>query len=114
MFKLPVVEEALKRGAYRVELLNAFMAEGRRWESRSARKEHVDELGDTIKRGEDYFCRDNGRVHEVRRLSPRSMDQVLRVVFQDNCAATDFAKHFIKHDDDRWAEVIAGMRDSAE
>ena len=61
MYFLKSVEEALKRGELSVDLLNAVVHhDSLGWRMTSARKAHIDEFGDQIKRGEDYHRRESG------------------------------------------------------
>ena len=86
MYFLKSVEEALRRGELSVDLLNAVVHhDSLGWRMTSARKTHIDEFGDEIKRGEDYYRRESGpEVVDVFRLSVHSMNKVLRVLFEWN------------------------------
>ncbi|HYJ98194.1 MAG TPA: hypothetical protein VEX14_09035 [Burkholderiaceae bacterium] len=102
MYFLKVVEEALKRGELSVDLLNAVVHhDSLGWRMTSARKAHIDEFGDEIKRGEDYYRRESGpEVVDVLRLSVRSMDKVLRVLFEWNNGGLAMAKLVLRERDD--------------
>ena len=102
MYLLKSVEEALKRGELSVDLLNAVVHhDSLGWRMTSARKTHIDEFGDEIKRGEDYYRRESGsEVVDVFRLSVRSMDKVLRVLFEWNPGGLAMAKLVLKERDD--------------
>ena len=102
MYFLKVVEEALKRGELSVDLLNAVVHhDSLGWRITSARKAHIDEFGDEIKRGEDYYRRESGpEVVDVLRLSVRSMDKVLRVLFEWNNGGLAMAKLVLRERDD--------------
>lgn len=102
MYFLKFVEEALKRGELSVDLLNAVVHhDSLGWRMTSARKAHVDEFGDEIKRGEDYYRRESGpEVVDVLRLSVRSMDKVLRVLFEWNNGGLAMAKLVLRERDD--------------
>jgi hypothetical protein len=102
MYFLKSVEEALKRGELSVELLNAVVHhDSLGWRVTSARTAHIDEFGDEIKLGEDYYRRESGpEVVDVFRLSARSMDKVLRVLFEWNNWGLAMAKLVLKERDD--------------
>jgi hypothetical protein len=102
MYFLKFVEEALKRGELSVDLLNAVVHhDSLGWRMTSARKAHIDEFGDEIKRGEDYYRRESGpEVVDVLRLSVRSMDKVLRVLFEWNNGGLAMAKLVLRERDD--------------
>ena len=102
MYFLKFVEEALKRGELSVDLLNAVVHhDSLGWRMTSARKTHIDEFGDEIKRGEDYYRRESGpEVVDVFRLSVRSMDKVLRVLFEWNNGGLAMAKLVLRERDD--------------
>ena len=102
MYFLKFVEEALKRGELSVDLLNAVVHhDSLGWRMTSARKAHVDEFGDEIKRGEDYYRRESGpEVVDVLRLSVRSMDKDLRVLFEWNNGGLAMAKLVLRERDD--------------
>ena len=102
MYFLKSVEEALRRGELSVDLLNAVVHhDSLGWRMTSARKTHIDEFGDEIKRGEDYYRRESGpEVVDVFRLSVRSMDKVLRVLFEWNNGGLAMAKLVLRERDD--------------
>jgi hypothetical protein len=102
MYFLKSVEEALKRGELSVDLLNAVVHhDSLGWRITSARRTHIDEFGDEIKRGEDYYRRESGpEVVDVFRLSVRSMDKVLRVLFEWNNEGLAMAKLVLRERDD--------------
>lgn len=102
MYFLRSVKEALKRGELSVDLLNAVVHhDSLGWRVTSARKAHIDEFGDEIKRGEDYYRRESGpEVVDVFRLSARSMDKVLRVLFEWNNGGMEMAKLVLRERDD--------------
>jgi hypothetical protein len=102
MYFLKSVEEALRRGELSVDLLNAVVHhDSLGWRMTSARKTHIDEFGDEIKRGEDYYRRESGPdVVDVFRLSARSMDKVLRVLFEWNNGGMAMARLVLKERDD--------------
>ena len=102
MYFLKSVEEALKRGELSVDLLNAVVHhDSLGWRITSARRTHIDEFGDEIKRGEDYYRRESGpEVVDVFRLSVRSMDKVLRVLFEWNNGGLAMAKLVLRERDD--------------
>jgi hypothetical protein len=101
MYFLKSVEEALKRGELSVDLLNAVVHhDSLGWRITSARRTHIDEFGDEIKRGEDYYRRESGpEVVDVFRLSVRSMDKVLRVLFEWNNGGLAMAKLVLRERD---------------
>jgi hypothetical protein len=71
------------------------------WRMTSARTAHIDEFGDEIKRGEDYYRRESGpEVVDVLRLSVRSMDKVLRVLFEWNNGGLAMAKLVLRERDE--------------
>ena len=108
MYFLKSVEEALKRGELSVDLLNAVVHhDSLGWRVTSARIAHIDEFGDEIKRGEDYYRRESGpEVVDVFRLSVRSMDKVLRVLFEWNNWGLAMAKLVLKERDDNMREAL--------
>ncbi len=121
MYFLKSVEEALRRGELSVDLLNAIVHhDSLGWRITSARKTHVDEFGDEIKRGEDYYRRESGpEVVDVFRLSVRSMDKILRVLFEWNNGGLAIAKLVLRERDasiraalDRLDEVQRNEKES--
>ena len=121
MYFLRSVKEALNRGELSVELLNAVVHhDSLGWRVTSARKAHIDEFGDEIKRGEDYYRRESGpEVVDVFRLSARSMDKVLRVLFEWNNWGLAMAKLVLRERDasiraalDRLDEVQRNEKES--
>ena len=121
MYFLKFVEEALRRGELSVDLLNAVVHhDSLGWRMTSARKTHIDEFGDEIKRGEDYYRRESGpEVVDVFRLSVRSMDKVLRVLFEWNNGGLAMAKLVLRERDasiraalDRLDEVQQNEKES--
>ena len=101
MYFLKSVEAALRRGELSVDLLNAVVHhDSLGWRMTSARKTHIDEFGDEIKRGEEYYRRESGpEVVDVLRLSVRSMDKVLRVLFEWNNGGLAMAKLVLRERD---------------
>jgi hypothetical protein len=121
MYFLKSVEEALRRGELSVDLLNAVVHhDSLGWRMTSARKTHIDEFGDEIKRGEDYYRRESGpEVVDVFRLSVHSMNKVLRVLFEWNNGGLTIAKLVLRERDagiraalDRLDEVERNEKES--
>jgi len=68
-----------------LERFNAFIGNGWRWETTTARKEHVDEFGVTIARNDTYFRRQYAPgFGAVRVLSRKSIEKVLGLVLECN------------------------------
>jgi hypothetical protein len=68
-----------------VERLNALTDEWHPWEWTHARKQHADWFGDRIQPGEEYLKRRYGEAHHAYvKLSSRSLDRVLFVLFGAN------------------------------
>ena len=104
------VEEALNRGDYPVALLNAFMTRYGQWNRQTANKDHTDEFGDLVKRGEHYYSRQiGGGFGDVSKVSAGSMEKVLRIVFQANGAGLGLAKELLKEKDDAMLDVARRM-----
>lgn len=57
----------------------------KRWEYVEARKEHIDEFGDSIQKGDLYLRRyREGFAYDVFKISRRSMETVLEMLFLNN------------------------------
>jgi len=108
--RLSTVEEAIAADEYHVDLVNAFFSPSElEWRAHRAAKSHVDLFGDIIEKNEPYYTRYVGgsdRDKTNPKLSIRSMDKVLRVVFQGNPAGISVARHFIKKKDDAWEDLL--------
>jgi len=63
------------------------------WDGKQARKNHIDDFGIEIKRGDGYFCRNIGG-WEYQRLSSSSMDGLLNILFSHNEGLVDFVDRF--------------------
>jgi len=114
-FNLPAVDEALKRDEYPVELLNALMLPSGGWKRVNTRKEHTDQFGDKIARGDVYYHRHVGRsIMDVAKLSTRSMDKMLRVVFEGDFVIIGHAQHMLKLQDERFKKLIERLDESPE
>ena len=68
-----------------LEALNGLHHELSQWQGTSATKDHVDEFGDTINSGDNYYSRPlGGSVSAVLKLSRRSMETLLDCLFSTN------------------------------
>lgn len=68
------------------------------WKATRASKDHVDDFGDKIKRGEVHYTRYYPPAfHNVERLSRKSMEAVLYVLFRNNLEIKTFAEALREH-----------------
>ena len=76
-----------------------------KWEYVEARKQHTDEFGRTVEKGEVYFTRHRGGFgYDVFKVSRRSMEKILELLFVNNepfLAYTRELKAKLKKQDDR-------------
>lgn len=68
----------------RVEMLNMIQDQVSKWREVKARKEHVDEFGVKITKNELYYKRELGSSYDYIKLSRKSMDKFLYVLFNRN------------------------------
>lgn len=69
----------------RLAMLNALTDVDFQWQWRTARKNHIDEFGDAVRAGEQYFRRDCvGAYHDVIKMSRASMEKLLEAMFRGN------------------------------
>ncbi len=72
-------EEELSKN---IDLLNALLNPYREWRYTTAKKDHEDLFGVTIKEGEGYFKRDYGQAwDDVIKMSRESMDKFIHCLF---------------------------------
>jgi hypothetical protein len=87
--------------------LNALGNPYSNWSYIQARKVHVDELGDQILNGEIYFKRSYGVAYnDVFKLSRRSMDKVLFLLFNGNFYLQTIADQFIMKEFEKLSVAI--------
>jgi len=93
----------------RLDCLNALygikLHGAERWKYVEARKQHTDEFGRTVEKGEVYFTRHRGGFgYDVFKVSRRSMEKILELLFINNepfLAYTRELKAKLKKQDDR-------------
>ena len=93
-----------------VEMLNALSDIYRPFQWTTANKEHVDEFGDKIDRGDSYFKRElGGGFGNVLKLSARSMEILCGCLFFNNRQLTAVAEKMVKQRVEELADVQGRM-----
>lgn len=86
--------------------LNALCGDSMRWETPTARKEHTDIFGQTVKPNETYFSRDYSGTFGARLIvSRQSMDALLMALLIPHGYAEGMADLLIEEQAERFREV---------
>jgi hypothetical protein len=94
-----------------LDRVNALGDRYRGWQRRRARKDHDDALGAQIQSGEYYFTREYGvAYHEVLKLSERSMELFLTLLFLGNQHAGALADHIQSERCADMADAVKGLK----
>lgn len=92
-----------------LRLLNAFF-DPWRWQETKANKDHDDEFGDKVIAGDFYYKRDCGQGWDERlKLSKRSMDTFILLIFHNNPLSNQMGNELLEHRFDKLRKATESM-----
>ena len=86
-------------------LFNSFFGTYK-WQDTKAAKDHIDEFGCAVSKGEIYFTRESGQDYTKFKISRGSMEQMLMTFFHGNQFARHVANNLIEYHEEQLAARI--------